>query len=72
MRPKRGWRHPKGYGMAEAQSELEEGIHPGVVAARLGDTEENVREIAAQQGWPISWSGQTAQQILDAHERIYT
>lgn len=60
----------KDYGWARAQIDLEQGIHPGVVAARLGETEENVREVADQQGWPISWSGQTAQQILDAHERL--
>ncbi len=58
------------YGWARAQADLANGIHPGVVAARLGDIEENVREIADQQGWPVSWSGQTAQQILDAYERI--
>lgn len=68
--PNRGWRHRNGYSMADAQEELACGVHPGVVAARLGDSEANVREIAAQQGWPISWSGQTAQQILDAHERF--
>jgi len=58
------------YGWGRAQEDLAAGLHPGVVAARLGDTEANVREVADQQGWRISWSGQTAQQILDAHERF--
>lgn len=59
------------YGWARAQADLADGIHPGVVAARLGDTEANVRAVAEELGWPVSWSGQTAQQILDAHERIF-
>lgn len=68
----RGRATTRDYGWSQAQADLADGVHPGVVASRLGDTEANVREIADQQGWPVSWSGQTAQQILDAHESIYT
>jgi hypothetical protein len=31
------------------------GVHPTVVAARLGEPEDYVREIAGQQGWAIAW-----------------
>lgn len=65
-----GRKTTRDYGWERAQADLAAGLHPGVVAARLGDTEANVREVADQQGWPISWCGQTAQQILDAHERF--
>lgn len=57
------------YGWADAQAELANGIHPAVVAARLGETEDYVREVAGERGWPITYVGVTADQILDAHER---
>lgn len=43
------------YGWPEAQVDLECGIHLAVVAARLGEPEDYVREVAADQGWPIAW-----------------
>lgn len=57
------------YGWDEARSELEQGIHPGVVAARLGEPEDYVREVAEERGWPVSYVGVTAEQILDAHDK---
>lgn len=56
-----GWRH--------VQDELADGVHPGVVAARMGITEVYILEVADQQGWPVSHRDQTSGQILDAFER---
>jgi hypothetical protein len=57
------------YGWAEARADLEQGVHPAVVAARLGEPEDYVREVAKDQGWPIAHVGVTAEQILAAHEK---
>lgn len=43
------------YGWLEARRDLEEGVHPAVVAARLGEPEEYIRDTADAQGWPIAW-----------------
>lgn len=54
------------YGWNEARHELEQGIHPAVVAARLGEPEHYVLEVAERQGWPVSHVSVTPDQILDA------
>ncbi len=64
-----GRSHRRDYGWTEAREELEEGIHPAVVAARLGEPLDFVVEEAERQGWHIVWEGPTPEQILDAHER---
>lgn len=51
---KRGRSH-QNYGWADVQAELEDGVHPAVVAARLGEPEPYVLEVAEQQGWPVSY-----------------
>ena len=53
------------YGWQEAQDDLADGVHPEVVAARLGEPIAYLLETADQQGWPIMWQGPTADQILD-------
>lgn len=45
------------YGWSDAEVELAEGTHPAVVAARLGESEDYIREVAETQGWPITWDG---------------
>jgi len=57
------------YAWPQAQEELEDGIHPEVVAARLGEPVSYVLEVADQQGWAVTWKGPTAEQVLDAYER---
>ncbi len=57
------------YGWTEAEEELHEGVHPVVVAARLGEPVSYVLEVADQQGWAVTWRGPTAEQILDAHDQ---
>lgn len=42
------------YGWNEARADLEEGISPKVVAAKLGEPEAYLLEVAEQQGWPIT------------------
>lgn len=45
------------YGWAEAERDLSTGVHPEVVAARLGEPIDMVLETADAQGWPITWNG---------------
>lgn len=56
------------YGWAQAQEDLEEGLHPEVVAARLGEPISCLLEVADAQGWPITWNGtpKPASWTLDA------
>lgn len=65
----RGVSNGKDYGWANVQADLAEGIHPGVVAARLGEPEDYVLEVAVERGWPVTWVGPSALQILDTMER---
>jgi hypothetical protein len=62
----RGRGHRRDYGWSEAQAELEGGVHPGVVAMRLNETEDNVREVAGRQGWAISWDGEPTRALFAA------
>ncbi len=48
------------YGWSEVREELEDGIHPDVVAARLGEPVAYIREVAEQQGWAVVWDGPAA------------
>lgn len=45
------------YGWTEAASDLANGIHPEVVAARLGEPIDFVLSTADERGWPITWDG---------------
>lgn len=45
------------YGWLEAEVELAQGVHPEVVAARLGEPIAFILETADAQGWPITWDG---------------
>jgi len=45
-----------GYGWVEAEHDLADGIHPDVVAARLGVHTDTVLEVASDHGWPVRWS----------------
>jgi len=44
------------YDWPHVQADLANGVHPAVVAARLGEPEEYVRDVADAQGWPIAWA----------------
>jgi hypothetical protein len=65
----RGQRLTSNYGWADAERELADGLHPEVVAARLGENVAYVLEVADERGWPVCWEGPTQDQILNAHER---
>jgi hypothetical protein len=43
------------YGWAEARADLEEGVNPITVADRMGEPVDFIREVAEQQGWPITF-----------------
>jgi hypothetical protein len=58
------------YGWNECRIDLENGVNPDTVAEWLGEPVEYLLEVAEMQGWPIRWSGQTAQQSIDAGERF--
>lgn len=45
------------YGWADVQADLEDGVHPEVVCARLGEPIAYLLEVASQQGWAITWDG---------------
>ena len=45
------------YGWGEAEAELAQGLHPEVVAARIGEPIAYVLEVADERGWPITWDG---------------
>jgi len=62
------------YGWAEAQRDLEEGLHPEVVAARLGEPIDHLLEVADQRGWPVSHRHHVrpnADEIIDAYSRQF-
>jgi len=63
---KRGERICLDYGWGEAERELADGIHPEVVAARLGEPITYLIEVADERGWSITWSGQTPDEIIKA------
>lgn len=54
---KTGQRFTHDYGWEDARSELETGIHPEVVAARLGEPIDYLLEVADQQGWQVTYQG---------------
>lgn len=54
------------YGWPEVEADLAAGIHPEVVAARLGEPIAYLLQIADEHGWPICWQGQTPDEIIDA------
>jgi hypothetical protein len=47
----------KDYGWAEAERDLADGVHPEVVAARIGEPIAFVLKTADAHGWPITWDG---------------
>jgi hypothetical protein len=65
----RGRGNRRDYGWLEVQAELADGIHPEVVAARLGEPIDYLLRVAEDRNWPITYVGVTPDQILDAHER---
>ena len=58
------------YTMDDARADLEMGVHPDVVASRLGVLVGDLLELADAQGWPVSYKRPEPDQILDAYERI--
>ncbi len=57
------------YGWDDARLELEEGCHPEIVAARLGEPIDMVLKVADEQRWPIRWHGPTPDDIVDSFSK---
>lgn len=45
------------YGMRDAEIALADGIHPEVVAVRLGVGHDDLMVLADEHGWPVTWDG---------------
>jgi hypothetical protein len=54
------------YGWHECEADLALGVHPEVVAARIGEPVAFVLGVADDHGWPITWRGPTPDGIVDA------
>ena len=54
------------YGWVDAKRELADGIHPAVVAARLGKPMPEVIETAVDGEWLIAWDGEYSPMDLHA------
>jgi len=64
----------KDYGWLDVQSDLAAGVHPAVVAARLGEHEDYIREVADRQGWPVSHKPHampSADEMLDRYAAMH-
>jgi hypothetical protein len=60
------------YGWAEAQRDLENGLHPEVVAARIGEPIDCLLEVADERGWAISHrfhATRNPDEIIDEYSR---
>lgn len=64
-----GERFTHDYDWDDAAAELEDGVHPEVVAARIGEPIDLVLTTAARNDWPITWCGMTADQYINAYLR---
>lgn len=62
----RGFSH-RDYGWTDAEVDLAMGVNPAVVAARMGEPEEYVLEVADRQGWPITWKGADSETVAAAN-----
>ena len=62
------------YEWPQAEAELAMGVHPEVVAARLGEPIDYLLQIADEQRWPIRWQPHplpSAEQMLERYNRLY-
>jgi hypothetical protein len=63
---------PNGYEWSHAEQALAAGIHPEVVAARLGEPIDYLLKVADEQGWPIRWQPhETPMQAIERCSRLY-
>jgi hypothetical protein len=51
----RGRASHRDYDWPRVEADLANGVHPAVVAARLGESMEYVLDVADAQGWPVAW-----------------
>lgn len=65
--------HREDYGWTEVERDLAAGVHPEVVAARLGEPIDHVLEVADDHAWPIRWQHPlpSAEAMLERFTRLY-
>jgi hypothetical protein len=59
------------YHWPNAQTDLAMGVHPEVVAARMGLHISTILDTADAQGWAVSFRPVPPDQIIDAVERMF-
>jgi hypothetical protein len=61
------------YEWPQAEADLADGVHPEVVAARIGEPIDLVLKVAGEQRWPIRWAHvlPTAEVMLERFSRLY-
>lgn len=61
------------FGWGDAERALAEGVHPDVVAARLGEPIDYLLKVADEQGWPIRWHHAlpSPDEMLERYARTY-
>jgi hypothetical protein len=62
------------YGLPQAKVELDDGRHPEVVAARLGESIDYLLKVADEQRWPIRWQPHplpSPEQMIERFNRLY-
>lgn len=65
--------HRSDYEWPQAEADLAAGVHPEVVAARLGEPIDMVLKVAGEQRWPIRWAHvlPSPDQMLERFNRAY-
>lgn len=61
------------YGWPEVERDLADGVHPEVVAARIGEPIAYLLEVADDNAWPIRWEHTlpTPDETLERFNRLY-
>lgn len=62
------------YGAAEAKHDLGGGVHPEVVAVRLGEPVSHVLKAAKEHEWPVLWRPHplpSPDQMIERFNRLY-
>lgn len=65
--------HRNDYSWPQAEADLADGVHPEVVAARLGEPIDHLLKVADEQRWPIRWAHvlPSPEQTLERFNRLY-
>lgn len=69
----RGRANLRDYAWPQAEADLALGVHPEVVAARLGESIDYLLQVAGEQKWPIRWAHvlPSPEKMLERFNRLY-